>query len=81
MMGGSIAVGYDQWRKAESARLAAGEINRDIANLELFKPSDMELVAENKRLHAMVAALPTIDAASAQRQGMIEEKQQEASVH
>lgn len=79
LMGGSIAIGYDQWRKNESARLAAEEINHDIANLDLFKPSDAELVAENKRLHTMVAALPTIDTPSAQRQGMVEEKQQEAA--
>lgn len=52
---GSVFVGYDKWRKEESARLAASEIDRDIARLELFKPSDPELVAENKRLRGMIA--------------------------
>lgn len=55
LMGGGMAVGYDHWRKEESERLAAEEINRDVAKLELFKPSDPELVAENKRLRTMLA--------------------------
>lgn len=55
---GSVGVGYDKWRKEESARLAANEINKDVADLELFRPSDPELVAENKRLRAMLAEAP-----------------------
>ncbi len=56
---GNIAVGYDKWRKDESSRLSADEINHDIANLELFKPSNPELVEENKRLRSMLASAPT----------------------
>lgn len=55
LLGGGIVVGYDHWRKQESERLAAQEINEDVAKLELFKPSDPELVAENKRLRQMLA--------------------------
>ncbi|MES2983646.1 MAG: hypothetical protein V4735_00465 [Pseudomonadota bacterium] len=56
---GSIGVGYDRWRKEESSRLAADEINHDIANLELFRASNPELVSENKRLRTMLAEMPT----------------------
>lgn len=52
---GGTAVNYNEWRKEESARLAAAEVNKNISELELFKPSDTELVAENKRLRAMLA--------------------------
>ncbi len=58
---GSTVVNYSEWKKDESARLAAQEVNSDISKIELFKPSDVELVAENKRLRAMIAekeALP-----------------------
>jgi hypothetical protein len=54
-MFGSLAVAYDEWRNEESARLAAREIDRDISKLEIFRPSNPELVAENKRLRAMLA--------------------------
>lgn len=53
---GGTAVNYNEWRKEESARLAAAEVNKNISELELFKPSDQELVSENKRLRAMLAA-------------------------
>lgn len=49
----SFALGYRAWRKDESARLAALDLEKNINRLELFKPSDPELVAENKRLRAM----------------------------
>lgn len=51
---GSIFVGYDKWHKEESTRLAAEEIEHDISRMELFRPSDRELVAENKRLRSML---------------------------
>lgn len=74
---GSIAVGYDRWRKEESARIAAQEVNGDISKLELFRPSDAELVAENKRLRQMVAELPTpvVDPATLASQGRVQAKQ------
>ena len=68
---GAIAVGYDKWRKDESSRLAADEINRDIANLELFKPSNPEIIAENKRLRAMLADAPIVSASGAKHEGKI----------
>lgn len=52
---GGTVVGYHKWKKEESTRLAAAEINEDVSKLELFRPSDPELVAENKRLRAMLA--------------------------
>lgn len=52
---GGTAVAYNKWKEDESARLAAAEINEDVSKLELFRPSDSELVAENKRLRAMLA--------------------------
>lgn len=54
-MFGGMAVNYNEWRKDESARLAAEEVNKNISQMEIFKPSDPELVAENKRLRAMLA--------------------------
>lgn len=68
---GGIAVGYDKWRKDESSRLAADEINRDIANLELFKPSNPEMVAENKRLRAMLAEAPATKITAIQHEDKI----------
>lgn len=70
-IGGGIAVGYDKWRKEESTRLAAEEVNRDIAKLELFRPSDPELVAENKRLRAMLADAPTHKTHAAHHEGKL----------
>lgn len=52
---GSVTVAYDQWKNDESARIAAREIDRDISKLEIFRPSNPEIVAENKRLRAMLA--------------------------
>lgn len=54
-MFGGMAVNYNEWRKDESARLAAEEVNKNISQMEIFKPSDPELVSENKRLRAMLA--------------------------
>ena len=54
-MFGGMAVNYNEWRKDESARLAAEEVNKNISQMEIFKPSDPEIVAENKRLRAMLA--------------------------
>lgn len=78
---GSIATGYDKWHKEESARIAAQEVNKDISQIELFKPSDAELVAENKRLRAIVAKMPSPDVvpASVKLQGKVQEKQTSAA--
>ncbi len=54
-LAGGTVVGYQQWKRDESTRVAAAEINEDVSKLELFRPSDPELVAENKRLRAMLA--------------------------
>lgn len=54
-LAGGTVVGYRKWKKDESTRVAAAEINEDVSHLELFRPSDHELVAENKRLRAMLA--------------------------
>ncbi len=58
---GSVFVGYQKWRKEESARLAASEIDRDISQLEVFSKRDPELVAENKRLRAMLAETAPVE--------------------
>lgn len=59
---GSIFVGFDRWKKEESTRLAAAEIDRDISRLEVFSKRDPELVAENKRLREMLEHTPTAHA-------------------
>jgi hypothetical protein len=73
LTGGGIAVGYQEWRKQESQRLAAEEINRDISRIELFKPSDSELVEENKRLRQMLAKNPPTTVSQVQHEGLAKE--------
>lgn len=51
---GSIPLGYREWRKNESARLAAREINEDISNMRIVQRPDEELLAENSRLRDML---------------------------
>lgn len=56
---GGTFVGYNKWRKEESTRLAATEIDRDISRLEIFNKRDPELVKENKRLRDMLETQET----------------------
>lgn len=53
-MAGSLPLGYDVWRKAESSRIAAREINHDISQMRMIVPSDESLIKENQRLRAML---------------------------
>ncbi len=55
LMAGSLFIAYREWKKKASTELAAREINRDIANLQIFKPTNQELVSENVRLREMLA--------------------------
>lgn len=54
LLSSGMALGYDQWRKEESTRVAAREINNDISKMRILEPTDNELVAENKRLRQML---------------------------
>jgi hypothetical protein len=52
---GALKLSYENWRRDESTRLAAQEVNHAILQLEMFKPTDAELVAENQRLRDALA--------------------------
>jgi hypothetical protein len=57
LLSGSIPLGYQGWRKNESARLAAQEINEDISNMKIMQPTDAELIKENDALREMLKGL------------------------
>lgn len=55
MIATAIPLGFRNWKKEESARLGAVELGENISKLEVFKPSDTELVQENQRLRTMLS--------------------------
>jgi hypothetical protein len=45
-----ITLGYEHWQKVKREQLQVDELTRNLSDLEAFKKSDPELLAENKRL-------------------------------
>jgi hypothetical protein len=52
VMAAGMTLGYEHWKKIKQAQLQVDEITRDISEIEVFKKTDPELAAENKRLWA-----------------------------
>lgn len=49
---GGLFLGYEHWQKVKREQLQVDEITKDISDIEVFKKTDPELAAENKRLWA-----------------------------
>lgn len=60
IIGGTIAattiLGYEHWQKVKREQLQVDELTKNLSDLEVFKKSDPELLAENKRLWAELNA-------------------------